>query len=220
MNDRVPARKKRLNWLVFAAALLLGAVASVLAYAWLSRTSRETKIPAIAVLPFVDMSAAKDQEYFSDGLTEQLIDALTRVPGLHVAARTSSFIFRGKQQDIREIGARLKVGMVLEGSVRQTGQRLRITAQIDAVQDGFHLWSETYDRDARDIFAVQEEIARAIVVALRIRLAPQPNQPLVIRHTGNVEALNLYPRNTALGEMGRTGSVPGNSQPVGRRVRQ
>src|SRR5204863_2883703 len=107
------------------------------AYTLLSRAGRE-RTPTIAVLPFVDMSIAKDQEYFSDGLTEELIDALARVPGLHVAARTSSYAFKGKQQDIREIGARLKVGMVLEGSVRQTGQRLRITAQLNSVEDGFH----------------------------------------------------------------------------------
>ena len=132
-----------------------------------------------AVLPFENFSKDPDQEYFSDGLTEELIDALTSVPGLHVAARTSSSAFKGKQQDIREIGARLKVGLVLEGSVRQTGQRLRITAQLNSVKDGFHLWSETYDRDGKDIFAVQEEIARAIVGALKIRLATQPNVRLL-----------------------------------------
>jgi len=192
LNGQVTARKKRLNWPVVSASLLLVTVASVWAYVRLSRSGRESMLPAIAVLPFVDMSAAKDQEYFSDGLTEQLIDALTRVPGLQVAARTSSSAFKGKQQDIREIGARLKVGMVLEGSVRQTGQRLRITAQLNSVKNGFHLWSETYDRDEKDIFAVQEEIARAIVVALKIRLTTQPNVRLVTQHTANLEAYNLY----------------------------
>jgi len=194
LNDRVPARKTRLNWLALAATLLLVTGACVVAYVLLSRTRPETPIPAIAVLPFVDMSAAKDGEYFSDGLAEQLIDALTRVPGLHVAARTSSFAFKGKQQDIREIGTKLKVGLVVEGSVRQAGQSLRITAQLNAVKDGFHLWSETYDRDAKDMFNIQEEIARAIVAALRIRLSLQPTQPFVIRHTGNLEAYNLYLR--------------------------
>ena len=192
LNGQAPAPKKRLNWLVIAASLLLVTGASVLAYVLLLRVSRETVPPAIAVLPFVDMSAAKDQEYFTDGLTEELIDALARVPGLHVAARTSSSAFKGKRQDIRDIGARLKVGMVLEGSVRRTGQRLRITAQLNSVKNGFHLWSETYDRDERDIFAVQEEIARAIVAALKIRLATAPNERLVVQHTVNLDAYNHY----------------------------
>jgi TolB-like protein len=138
------------------------------------------------------MSAEKDQEYFADGLTEELTDALTRVPGLQVAARTSSSAYRGKQQDIREIGARLNVGMVLEGSVRQTDQRLRITAQLNSVKDGFHLWSETYDRDKRDIFAVQEEIARSIVAALKIQLATHRDARFVTQHTTNLEAYTLY----------------------------
>src|SRR5258708_35560969 len=120
------------------------------------------------------MSAAKDQEYFSDGLTEELTDALARVPGLSVAARTSSSAYKGKQQDIRDIGARLKVGMIIEGSVRRSGQRLRITAQLNSVKSGFHLWSETHDRDEKDIFVIQEESARAIVAVLNIRLAPAP----------------------------------------------
>jgi TolB-like protein len=138
------------------------------------------------------MSAEKDQEYFADGLTEELTDALTRVPGLQVTARTSSSAYRGKPQDIREIGARLNVGMVLEGSVRQTDQRLRITAQLNSVKDGFHLWSETYDRDKRDIFAVQEEIARSIVAALKIQLATHRDARFVTQHTTNLEAYTLY----------------------------
>ena len=194
LNGHAPARKRRLSRPIIAAALLLVTGAGVLTYALLSRIGRETPGPAIAVLPFVDMSVAKDQEYFSDGLTEELIDALTRVPGLRVAARTSSFAYKRKQQDIREIGARLNVGMVLEGSVRQTSQRLRVTAQLNSVKDGLHLWSETYDRDEKDMFAVQEEIARAIAAALRIRLAIQPNVRLVAQHTLNLEAYDLYLR--------------------------
>jgi TolB-like protein/DNA-binding winged helix-turn-helix (wHTH) protein/Tfp pilus assembly protein PilF len=192
LNVQAPARKKRPNWLVLTATVLVVGGASVLVFAWLSKAGRETNLTTIAVLPFVDMSAAKDQEYFSDGLTEELIDALARVPGLHVAARTSSSAFKGKQQDIRDIGAKLKVGMVLEGSVRQTGQRLRITAQLNSVKSGLHLWSETYDRDGEDIFAVQEEIARAIATALKIRLPTDPNVRLSQQHTVNPDAYNKY----------------------------
>jgi TolB-like protein/tetratricopeptide (TPR) repeat protein len=138
------------------------------------------------------MSADKSQEYFTDGLTEELIDALAKAPGLRVVARTSSFAFKGKQQDIREIGGTLKVGMVVEGSVRQTGERLRITAQLNSVKDGFHIWSETYERDRKDIFAVQEEIARSVVGALKIRLAAQPNKRLATQPTPSLEAYSLY----------------------------
>src|SRR5258708_8512919 len=138
------------------------------------------------------MSAAKDQEYFSDGLTEELTDALARVPGLSVAARTSSSAYKGKQQESRDIGARLKVGMIIEGSVRRSGQRLRITAQLNSVKSGFHLWSETYDRDEKDIFVIQEEIARAIVAVLKIRLATAPNVRLVAQHTVSPDAYNQY----------------------------
>ncbi len=192
LNGQVPSRKKRLNWLVITATVLLVAGASVLAYALLSKAGREATLTTIAVLPFVDMSAAKDQEYFSDGLTEELTDALARVPGLSVAARTSSSAYKGKQQDIRDIGARLKVGMIIEGSVRRSGQRLRITAQLNSVKSGFHLWSETYDRDEKDIFVIQEEIARAIVAVLKIRLATAPNVRLVAQHTVSPDAYNQY----------------------------
>jgi TolB-like protein/Tfp pilus assembly protein PilF len=176
---------------ITAALALIGGL-GIAAYLGRSRAGPETSPPAIAVLPFVDMSADKSQEYFTDGLTEELIDALAKVPGLRVVARTSSFAFKGKQQDIREIGGTLKVGMVLEGSVRQTGERLRITAQLNSVKDGFHIWSDTYERDRRDIFAVQEEIARAVAAALKIRLAAQPNKRLATQPTLSLEAYSLY----------------------------
>jgi TolB-like protein len=125
---------------------------------------------SIAVLPFVNMSGDSEQEYFSDGISEELLNALAQIRELRVAARTSSFAFKGRNQDITEIGERLKVSTVLEGSVRKSGQRVRITAQLINVEDGYHLWSETYDRDLVDIFAVQDEISAAIVNALKVHL--------------------------------------------------
>jgi len=131
-----------------------------------------TAIPekSVAVLPFTDLSEKHDQEYFSDGLTEELIDALTKVPNLRVPARTSSFSFKGKAVTIGEIARALGVTHVLEGSVRKSGERLRITAQLVRADNGYHVWSETYDRDARDIFAVQDDITRAVTGQLRTTL--------------------------------------------------
>jgi TolB-like protein len=128
------------------------------------------KAKSIAVLPFVNMSNDPEQEYFSDGISEELLNALAKIRELRVAARTSSFAFKGKSLDITEIGGQLKVETVLEGSVRKSGQRLRITAQLINVGDGYHLWSETYDRDITDIFEIQDEISAAIVDALRVHL--------------------------------------------------
>jgi serine/threonine-protein kinase len=149
-------------------------------------------LPSIAVLPFANLSADKENEYFSDGLAEDIIDALTQVPGLRVMARTSAFAFRGKEVDISEIGAKLKVGHILEGSVRKAGNRIRVTAQLVKVSDGYHLWSQRFDREMTDVFAIQDEISQAIVEKLRVRLAG--DRPLVKRHTENVEAYNLYLR--------------------------
>jgi TolB-like protein/DNA-binding winged helix-turn-helix (wHTH) protein/Flp pilus assembly protein TadD len=126
--------------------------------------------PSVAVLPFVDMSPAKDQEYFSDGLSEQLIHDLARISGLKVVGRSSAFQFKGKNQDLREVGRKLGVANVLEGSVRREGNHLRITAELVKAQDGFELWSQTYDREISDIFAVQDEIARSVAGALQSRL--------------------------------------------------
>ena len=136
-----------------------------------------------AVLPFVDLSPQQDQEYFSDGLTEELITALSQVPGLRVAARTSSFQFKGKSPDVHDVGRKLDVGAVLEGSVRKSGNRLRVSTQLISVKDGYQLWSESYDRDLADIFAVQEDVARSIVAALRLRLAPARDSALAVRPT-------------------------------------
>ncbi len=147
---------------------------------------------SIAVLPFVNMSADADNEYFSDGLSEELLNLLAKVDGLKVAARTSSFKFKGSEADITEIGQQLNVATVLEGSVRKAGNDVRITAQLIKVDDGFHLWSETYDRSLDNIFQVQGEIAGHIVDALKLPLLGQDAQPVVPNATANVEAYDLY----------------------------
>jgi len=146
-------------------------------------------LPSIAVLPFANLSADKENEYFSDGLAEDIIDALTQVPGLRVMARTSAFAFRGKEADVREIGARLNVEHILEGSVRRAGSRLRVTAQLVKASDGYHLWSQRFDREMTDVFAIQDEISQAIVEKLWLRLSA--DRPLVKRYTDNLEAYDL-----------------------------
>ncbi len=149
------------------------------------------KTPSIAVLPFTNMSMDKEQEFFSDGLAEEIINALTKLPGLRVIARTSAFRFRG-EQDLRKVGETLQVSTVLEGSVRKSGNRLRITAQLINVADDSHIWSDRYDREMADVFAIQDEISQAIVDTLKIKLARQPDHPLVERKTTNLEAYNAY----------------------------
>ena len=136
----------------------------------IKREHEVDRTQSIAVLPFTDMSAGQDQESFSDGIAEELLNALAKLKNLRVAARTSSFAFKGRQQDITEIGNKLKVDTVLEGSVRKSGTRLRITAQLIDVENGYHLWSETYDRELTDVFAVQDELTAAIVTALKVHL--------------------------------------------------
>ncbi len=147
---------------------------------------------SIAVLPFTNMSADPEQEYFCDGLAEELINALTQIKDLRVVARTSAFSFKGKDVDVEEIGKKLKVDNILEGSVRKAGNRLRITAQLVNVADGFHLWSERYDRDMADIFAIQDEISLAIVDKLKIRLVKAEKEAIVKRPTRDIESYNLY----------------------------
>ena len=128
--------------------------------------------PSIAVLPFANMSRDADDEYFSDGLAEEIINALAQVPELKVIARTSAFAFKGKNEDIRRIAETLGVTNILEGSVRRAGSRIRVTAQLIHAADGTHLWSQRYDREMADIFAVQDEIAAAIAGALKLKLVP------------------------------------------------
>jgi serine/threonine-protein kinase len=146
---------------------------------------------SIAVVPLANMSADPENEYFSDGMTEEIINALAHLPGVQVASRTSSFAFKGKEVDVREIGDKLAVANVLEGSVRKVGNRIRLTAQLIDVANGYHLWSETYDRQLEDIFAIQDEISRAIVDALKVRLVGEPEQ-IVAPATENIQAYNLY----------------------------
>ena len=146
---------------------------------------------SIAVLPFTNMSAGPDQEYFSDGLAEELITALAHFSGLRVASRTSAFRFRGGDADIREVGRQLNVETVLEGSVRRSGNRLRITAQLINVADGYHLWSERYDRELADVFAIQDEITESIVKNLAPTLLGQAREA-ARRHTDNLKAFELY----------------------------
>ena len=149
---------------------------------------------SIAVLPFTNLSGDPAKDYFSDGMSEELLNLLARVPGLQVASRTSSFAYKGRNVDIREVGSELGVETVLEGSVRQAGAQVRITAQLIDAETGFHLWSETYDRRLEDIFTVQDEIATAIVSRLRIELAPE-DQKATVREkppTQNMQAYELY----------------------------
>ncbi len=154
--------------------------------------STRKQTPSIAVLPFADMSPQKDQEYFCDGIAEELINALTHIQDLRVVARTSAFAFKGEKKDIREIGETLNVQTVLEGSIRKAGDRLRITVQLINIEDGFHLWSERFDRDAADVFAIQDEISLAIVEALKVTLRVGEKTALKKRSTDNPDAYNLY----------------------------
>src|SRR5205814_10179481 len=149
---------------------------------------------SIAVLPFVNMSADKGDEYLSDGMTEELLNVLTKVKGLRVPGRSSSFAFKGKNEDgiFRKVGEQLHVNAVLEGSVRKAGDKLRITAQLINVADGFHLWSETYDRDMKDILAVQSDVARRVVEALQVQLGVEEARALTKKPTENPEAHRLY----------------------------
>jgi len=147
---------------------------------------------AIAVLPLTNMSADPENEYFSDGMTDEIINVLAKVPGMQVASRTSSFAFKGKKDlDVREIGEKLGVGTVLEGSVRKIGNRIRITVQLIKIESGYHLWSETYDRQLEDVFAIQDEISHAIVDALKMRLG-SGSTAHIVAPTKNIEAYTLY----------------------------
>ncbi len=182
------------NWklLVAAAAVILALTAAIgfrLRRADRSASTANT-VSSIAVLPFVDMSPEKDQEYFSDGLAEELLNSLAKIKDLRVTARTSSFQFKGKAEDLRTVGQKLNVGAILEGSVRKEGRRVRITVQLIKAADGFHLWSETYDRELNDILAVQEEIAVAVASSLKIKLLGDPSTSH--RSTNNADAYNAY----------------------------
>jgi adenylate cyclase len=146
------------------------------------------------VLPFANMSADADNEYFTDGMAEEIINALTKIQSLRVASRTSSFAFKGKNEDIGDIGRKLKVSTVLEGSVRKMGNKLRITAQLVNVADGYHLWSERYDRELEDVFAIQDDISQAIVKALRVILTEGEKKAIEKARVVNVHAYDFFLR--------------------------
>jgi len=156
------------------------------------RASSGQSKPSVAVLPFANMSGDPEQEYFSDGITEDIITDLSKVSALHVVSRNTAFTFKGKPVDIAQVAQRLKVGHIVEGSVRKAGGRVRVTAQlIDASKDG-HVWGERYDRDLNDIFALQDEIAQAVVAALKVRLLPAEKQAIENRATRDPDAYETY----------------------------
>jgi TolB-like protein/Flp pilus assembly protein TadD len=150
--------------------------------------------PSVAVLPFADLSPARDQGYFCEGMADELIHALTRIPGLRVASRTASFQFKGSAGDVGAIARQLHVSTILEGSVRKAGDRLRISVQFISAAEGFHLWSERYDRDLSDVFAIQDEITERVVTALRLVLTEQDRRALARKPTENMEAYECYLR--------------------------
>ena len=186
-------KKSRRAWGIAAAIVVLAVVAAyfLVGKAWIHGHTAAT-IPisdkSIAVLPFVDMSEKKDQEYFGDGMAEEIINMLAQVPNLHVPARTSSFFFKGKSIKIADIARELGVADVLEGSIRRSGNQIRVTAQLVRADNGYHLWSKTYDRPIDDMFKVQDEIANAVVQALQITLMGGP----LTRQKGGTQNLDAY----------------------------
>lgn len=189
----------RNHWKVSAAVGVM--VLAALGVYWAIHLGKRQHVPeteapsapaSIAVLPFADLSPEKDQEYFCDGITDELINTLAQVPGLRVVSRTSTFAFKGKPQDVRQIGRQLNVRVVLEGSVRKIGDQMRVTAQLASVADGYHLWSKTYEGNLRDVFAIQDEISRAIVSALRVQLVGEGRTLAGKRHSDNPDAYHLY----------------------------
>src|SRR2546423_9216684 len=179
-------RRNPTTALLFALSLAFAATVGVII--WKSTSLPSPPSDGVAVLPFVDLSPAKDQEYFCDGISEEILGALAKVEGLRVVARTSSFSFKGKNADVTEIARKLNVQNILEGSLRREGNRIRVTAQLINARDGFHLWSETFEHELQGVFAVQDEITRAIVDSLKVKLAIAP----ATRTRQNTEAYDLY----------------------------
>ena len=189
-----PLQTHHLQWLGVSLLVIVIGVAvglwRVLPRADAQKSMADT---SIAVLPFADMSAAGDQEYFADGIAEEILNALTKVKGLRVVGRTSSFSFKGQHVDVKTIGERLNAETVLEGSIRRSEDRLRVTTQLVDTASGYHLWSETYDQKMQDIFTIQDHIARAVVERLNPVLRDtDPERPLVARSTSDPEAYRLY----------------------------
>jgi len=161
---------------------------------------------SIVVLPFVNISGDEEQEYFCDGLTEELINKLSNIRELKVPARTSAFSFKGEKIDIREVGHKLNVDKALEGSVRKAANQIRITAQLINIEDGYHVWSEQFDREIEDVFAIQDEISLAIVDKLKIRLFEGEKTKLLKRYTNNLEAYNSYLKGRYFWNKSKSGS--------------
>jgi TolB-like protein/class 3 adenylate cyclase len=197
----VAVRARRKSLFAWAAAAFF-AIAVIGGLVWWRQLKTASQTPpvnaaaptarSVAVLPFVNMSADKENEYLSDGITEDLCTALTQIKGLHVPARTSSFAFKGKTEDIRKIGEQLNVGTVLEGSVSKAGNKLRISAQLINVADGFHLWAANYDREMTDILEIRSDISRQVVDALRVQLGIEETQRLARKPTETSEAYETY----------------------------
>jgi TolB-like protein len=194
--DAAGQRSRRGAWVY---VVLIGAVLSIALfflgrYAASRKQTGSTELPAksIAVLPFVNMSADKNDEYLSDGISEELITALSKITGLQVKARTSSFAFKGKNEDIQKIGELLHVSHLVEGSVAKAGNRLRISAQLIQASDGNHLWSDTYDREMQDIFAVRSDVAQQVVQALQVKLGVEATRALAQKPTENLKAFQYY----------------------------
>src|SRR5215470_10585894 len=166
-------------------------------YRFLESTATRAPEPSIAVLPFLNLSADPENEFFCDGTTEEIISALAHIKNLHVVARTSSFSFKGKHVDLRAVGQQLNVRTILEGSIRRSGDHLRVTAQLVNAADGYHLWSERYDREMKDMFAIQEEIADSIAQRLEVSL-DSAHQPLLRAGTASLEAFKFYTQGRSL----------------------
>ena len=186
------AKRKSAKLPLVVGGVAVVAALVVLAYLLFLRQPSPGGQKSIAVLPFVDMSPQKDQEYFCDGITEELINRLSNVGELRVPARTSVFVFKGKTENIRDIGEQLKVNTVLEGSVQKSGSQLRITAQLINIADGYHLWSGKFDRELKEVFAVQDEISSAIVEALKLQLTSAERRSASKRPIVNVQAYDDY----------------------------
>jgi len=152
----------------------------------------KAEVNSIAVLPFTNMSSDPEQEYFADGLTEEILNSITQIKELKVVGRTSSFQFKGKNIDLRDVGEKLKVRTILEGSIRKQGTRIRVTAQLINVEDGYHIWSERFDRELNDIFEIQDQIAMSVVERLKKDLAFSDRKAIEKRYTNDPEVLNQY----------------------------
>ena len=201
--DATRQRSRGAVWIyiVIIAAALSATLFFAGRYTASRRQTVSAELPAktIAVLPFVNMSADKNDEYLSDGVSEELITALSKIPGLQVKARTSSFAFKGKNEDIQKIGELLHVSHLLEGSVAKAGNRLRISAQLIQASDGNHLWSDTYDREMQDIFAVRSDVAQQVVQALQVKLGVEATRALAQKPTENLKAFQYYMQGRSIG---------------------